>query len=254
MRSGILARKIGMTRVFTQDGATVPVTMLKYEPCYVTTIRTKDLDGYNAIQLATGQRKAKNVTKPMRGHFAKAKVEPQMKICEFRTDELGDVEVGGVLDITHIVAGQYVDARGFSIGKGFAGPMKRYNFGGLRASHGVSISHRSHGSTGQRQDPGRVFKGKKMAGHMGQENVVTQNLYVQDVDLDNQLILIKGSVPGAKGSYVRLTDAVKMKQKVTLPTTTAKNLKSAVDKVAEVKANEEPVVENNVNAETASQE
>jgi len=126
MRSGILARKIGMTRVFTQDGATVPVTMLKYEPCYVTAIRTKELDGYNAVQLATGQRKAKNVTKPMRGHFAKAKVEPQMKICEFRTDELGDVEVGGVLDITHIVAGQYVDARGFSIGKGFAGPMKRY--------------------------------------------------------------------------------------------------------------------------------
>lgn len=240
MRSGILAKKVGMTRVFAEDGSSVPVTMLKYEPCYVTGVRTKEVDGYNAIQLAAGERKAKNVSKAMRGHFAKAKVAPQHKVIEFRTDEIDDVDVGALLPIEHLVTGQYVDVRGFTIGKGFAGSMKRHNFGGLRASHGVSISHRSHGSTGQRQDPGKVFKGKKMAGHMGQANVVKQNLLVQGIDAENQLILIRGAVPGAKGSFVSLTDAVKKSQKVDLPTTSAKKSAPAVDKATEVKANEEP--------------
>lgn len=246
MRSGIVAQKLGMTRIFTPEGVTVPVTLLKYDPCFVTAIKTADSDGYNAIQVATNPRKAKNVSKAMRGHFAKSKVEPQHFVCEFRTDEIENVEVGAPLSIHHIVEGQYVDVRGITIGKGFAGAMKRHNFGGLRASHGVSVSHRSHGSTGQRQDPGRVFKNKKMAGHMGQVQVVTQNLYVQLVDVDTNIIAIKGALPGAVGSYVKLTDAVKMKQKVDLPRTATfaeKNLATGVDKQHEIKANEEPAPE-----------
>lgn len=246
MRSGIVAQKLGMTRIFTPEGLTVPVTLLKYDPCFVTAVKTADKDGYNAIQLATAPRKAKNVSKAMRGHFAKSKVETQHFVCEFRTDDVDGVEIGAPLGINHLVEGQYVDVRGITIGKGFAGAMKRHNFGGLRASHGVSVSHRSHGSTGQRQDPGRVFKNKKMAGHMGQVQVVVQNLLVQLVDAETNIIAVKGALPGAVGSFVKLTDAVKMKQKVTLPRTAAKlekNLVTGVDKQGEIKANEEPAVE-----------
>jgi large subunit ribosomal protein L3 len=205
----MIARKMGMTRLFGVDGSHVPVTVLKVEDCEVVAIRTEAKDGYVAVQLGAGKAKAKNVTQPMRGHFAKAKVEPKAKVCEFRVDDDAVLEVGARVHVGHFVAGQFVDVAGVSIGKGFAGAMKRHNFGGLRASHGVSISHRSHGSTGQHQDPGRVFKGKKMAGHMGHRNVSVQNLEVFGVDPDQGLIMIKGGVPGPKGGWVRVTDSIK---------------------------------------------
>ena len=208
-RTGLIARKMGMTRLFGIDGSHVPVTVLQVEQCEVVAVRTAEKDGYSAVQLGVGTRKAKNVSKPMRGHFAKAKVEPKAKVGEFRVDENALLEVGAQIHVGHFVAGQYVDVTGTSIGKGFAGAMKRWNFGGLRATHGVSVSHRSHGSTGNRQDPGRVFKGKKMAGHMGHRRVTIQNLEVFGVDPERGLILLKGGVPGPKGGWVRVTDAVK---------------------------------------------
>jgi large subunit ribosomal protein L3 len=211
MRSGLIARKVGMTRVFDAEGAHVPVTVLQVEKCEVVAVRTADKDGYDAVQLGVGTAKVKNVTKAQRGHFAKAKVEPKRKVAEFRVSADALIDVGAELSAAHFIPGQFVDVTGTSIGKGFAGVMKRHNFGGLRASHGVSISHRSHGSTGHRQDPGRVFKGKKMAGHLGDERITTQNLKVVSTDVERGLLLIQGSVPGAPGGYVLVKDAVKRK-------------------------------------------
>jgi len=213
MRTGLIARKVGMTRIFNDAGEHVPVTVLELEGCEVVAQRTVDTDGYNAVQLGAGKAKVKNVTQPMRGHFAKAKVEPKMRLVEFRVAEDALVEVGAELTADHFVPGQKVDVSADSIGKGFAGVMKRHNFGGLRASHGVSISHRSHGSTGQRQDPGKVFKGKKMAGHLGDHRVTTQNVTVVATDADRGLIMLRGSVPGAPGGWVEIRDAVKRPQK-----------------------------------------
>jgi len=209
MRTGMIARKMGMTRLFGVDGSHVPVTVLKVDDCEVVAVRTEAKDGYVAVQLGAGKAKAKNVTQPMRGHFAKAKVEPKAKVGEFRVDEDAVLDVGSRVHAGHFVAGQFVDVAGVSIGKGFAGSMKRHNFSGLRASHGVSLSHRAHGSTGHSQDPGKVFKGKKMAGHMGNRNVTVQNLEVFGVDPDQGLIMIKGGVPGPKGGWVRVTDSIK---------------------------------------------
>ncbi len=209
MRSGIIAQKVGMTRVFTDEGVSIPVTVLKVENCQVVAQKTKDRDGYTALQLGAGKAKVKRMTKGQRGHFAKAHVEPKRKVAEFRVSEDNLIEVGAELTADHFVAGQYVDVTAVSIGKGFAGGMKRWNFGGLRATHGVSISHRSHGSTGQCQDPGKVFKGKKMAGQMGNKRITTQNLTVVETDADRGLILVKGAVPGAKGGWVFIRDAVK---------------------------------------------
>ena len=209
MRTGLLARKVGMTRVFREKGENVPVTVLQLDDLRVVAHKTNENDGYNALQVGFGKAKVKNVTKPMRGHFAKQKVEPKQRLVEFRISDDNFVEVGAELSAKHFVDGQFVDVCGTSIGKGFAGGMKRHGFGGLRASHGVSISHRSLGSTGQCQDPGRVFKGKKMAGHMGATRITTQNLEVVSVDEARGLILVKGAVPGSKSGYVRITDAVK---------------------------------------------
>ena len=209
MRSGLIAQKVGMTRVFTDEGEAIPVTVLKVDNCRVVATRTKERDGYTAVQLGAGKAKVKRMSKALRGHFAAAKVEPARKVAEFRVSEENLLEVGAELTADHFVPGQYVDVTGISIGKGFAGPMKRWNFGGLRASHGVSISHRSHGSTGQCQDPGKVFKGKKMAGHMGARRVTTQNLKVVATDAERGLVLVRGAVPGAKGSWVYIRDAVK---------------------------------------------
>ena len=209
MRSGVIARKLGMTRVFNADGLHVPVTVLSMDDCQVVATRTDEKDGYNAVQLGLGKPKTKNVSKPMRGHFAKAKVEPKFKVAEFRVTPDTMLEVGATLSASHYVTGQYVDVAGTSIGKGFAGVMKRHNFSGQRASHGVSLSHRVAGSTGQCQDPGKVFKGKKMPGHMGHARSTTQNLEIIEVDPDRGLILIKGAVPGSKGGYVLVSDAKK---------------------------------------------
>lgn len=217
MRTGLIAEKLGMSRVFKDDGTHMPVTVLKVDGCQVVGQRTKEKNGYTAIQLGLGAAKTKNVTKPMRGYFAQAKVEPKRKLAEFRVNKDGLVDVGAELSATHFVPGQKVDVVGTSIGKGFAGAMKRHNFSGLRASHGVSISHRSHGSTGQCQDPGKVFKGKKMAGHMGAARSTVQNLEVVLTDEDRGLILVHGAVPGSKGGYVLISDAVKKTMPKDLP-------------------------------------
>jgi len=198
-----------MTRVFSEKGEHIPVTVLQLDKCQVVAKRTVEKDGYTAVQLGVGSQKPHRVTQPMRGHFAKAEVEPRRKVAEFRVDAEALVAVGIELTADHFVPGQYVDVIGVSQGKGFAGSMKRHNFGGLRATHGVSISHRSHGSTGNRQDPGRVFKGKKMAGHMGDRRVTTHNLEVVAVDSGRGLILVRGSVPGAKGGWVLVRDAIR---------------------------------------------
>ncbi len=211
MRSGLIAQKVGMTRIFTADGTHVPVTVLKVDTCQVVSTRSVEKDGYVAVQLGAGTAKVKNVSKPARANFAKAKVEPKKKLVEFRVTAENVLDVGTELSAAHFIPGQYVDVTGTTIGKGFAGGMKRWNFRGLEATHGVSVSHRSHGSTGQRQDPGKVFKGKKMAGHMGDEQVTTQNLTVVSTDADRGLILVKGSVPGHEGSWVLVRDAVKRK-------------------------------------------
>jgi large subunit ribosomal protein L3 len=209
MRTGLIAKKVGMTRVFDADGSHVPVTVLKLDRCQVVAVRTQEKDGYTALQLGWGKAKVKNVSKPMRGHFAKAKVEPTTKLMEFRVAQDAVVEVGKELSAGHFIAGQFVDVCGVSIGHGFAGVMKRWNFAGLEASHGVSISHRSHGSTGGRQDPGRTFKNKKMAGHWGVDRTTIQNLKVVATDSDKGLVMVKGAIPGAPGGWVRITDAVK---------------------------------------------
>jgi large subunit ribosomal protein L3 len=205
----LIAQKLGMTRIFAEDGSHVPVTVLGLQNCQVVGQRTADKDGYVALQLGAGQAKAKNTTKAERGQFAVAKVEPKRHVAEFRVDEANLIEVGAQLQADHFVEGQLVDVTGTSIGKGFAGGMKRWNFGGLRATHGVSVSHRSLGSTGQRQDPGRTFKGKKMAGHLGDERVTTQNLKVVGTDPALGIVMVKGAVPGHEGSYVLIKDAVK---------------------------------------------
>ena len=198
-----------MTRIFDEDGAHVPVTVLKIDGCQVVAVRTQEKDGYTALQLGAGKAKVKRVAKAQRGQFAKAKVEPRQKVAEFRVAPENMVEVGAELSAAHFVPGQFVDVTGISVGKGYAGPMKRWNFGGLRASHGVSVSHRSHGSTGQRQDPGKVFKNKKMAGHLGSETVTTQNLKIVAIDEEDNLILVRGAVPGHDKGWVSISDAVK---------------------------------------------
>ena len=209
MRTGLIARKEGMTRIFDADGRHVPVTVLKIDACQVIAHRTEEKDGYTAVQLGAGVAKIKRTSKANRGHFAKSKIEPKKKLAEFRVSNENLPDVGAELSAKHFVPGQYVDVSGTSIGKGFAGAMKRHNFGGLRATHGVSISHRSHGSTGQCQEPGKVFKGKKMAGQMGNERVTTQNLEVVAIDEEDNLVLVKGAVPGAKSGWILITDAVK---------------------------------------------
>lgn len=209
MRTGLIARKLGMSRIFADTGRHVPVTVLQLDNLQVVAQRTAERDGYCALQLGWGTAKVKNVTRAQRGHFAKAKVEPKRVVREFRISDDNMVDVGAELAASHFVVGQFVDVTGRSIGKGFAGGMKRHGFGGLRASHGVSVSHRSHGSTGQCQDPGKVFKGKKMAGQMGNARVTTQNLEVIGTDDEDGLILVRGAVPGARGGYVLIADAVK---------------------------------------------
>jgi large subunit ribosomal protein L3 len=209
MRSGVIAKKLGMTRLFLEDGKQVPVTVLQLDNLQVVAQRTAERDGYTAVQLGAGLAKAKRTTAAMRGHFAKANVEPKRKIAEFRVTPDCMLDVGEEIIADHYFEGQYVDVSGTSIGKGFQGAMKRHNFGGLRASHGVSVSHRSHGSTGQCQDPGKVFKGKKMAGHMGSARITTQNLQVIKTDSDRGIIMVRGAVPGSKGGWVTIKDAVK---------------------------------------------
>lgn len=218
MRTGIIAKKVGMTRLFAEDGSHVPVTVLQLDAVQVVAVRTKEKDGYTAIQLGAGKAKVKNVGKPLRGHFAKAKVEPKRKLVEFRVAADKLLDVGAELAADHFVVGQFVDVAGYATGKGFQGVMKRWNFRGLEASHGVSISHRSHGSTGHRQDPGRTFKGKKMAGHMGTDRATVQSLKVVATDTDKGLLMVKGAVPGQAGHWVLVTDAVKRKLPKEAPT------------------------------------
>ena len=217
MRTGLLAQKIGMTRIFAANGDHVPVTVLKIDNCQVISVRTQARDGYTALQLGIGTAKVKRVSKPQRGHFAKAKVEPKARLAEFRVSEDAVLAVGSEITAAHFLPGQYVDVVGFSIGKGFAGAMKRHNFGGLGASHGVSISHRSHGSTGRRQSPGKTFKNKKMAGQLGAARVTTQGLEVISVDAERGILMIKGPVPGSRGGYVLVKDAAKRKAPDALP-------------------------------------
>ncbi|MCK0137471.1 50S ribosomal protein L3 [Aliiroseovarius sp. F47248L] len=238
MRSGIIAKKVGMTRLFMEDGKQIPVTVLQLDNLQVVANRTAEQDGYTAVQLGAGDAKAKRTSKPMRGYFAKAGVAPKRKLVEFRVDADNLIAVGEEISAEHYVEGQKVDVAGTSIGKGFAGAMKRHNFGGLRATHGVSISHRSHGSTGQCQDPGRVFKGKKMAGHMGSVRVTTQNLEVVKTDADRGLVFIKGAVPGSKGGWVTVKDAVKKKLPENVPFPAA--LKSAATAATKAPAEEAP--------------
>jgi len=209
MRTGVIAKKLGMARFFDEAGTHVPVTVLSLEGCQVTGQRTKDKDGYVALQLGCGAKKPKNTSKAMRGHFAKAEVEPKRKLAEFRVSEDNLIDVGAEITADHFLPGQKVDITGSTKGKGFAGGMKRWNFAGLRATHGVSVSHRSLGSTGQRQDPGKTFKGKKMAGQLGNETVTTLNITVWRIDTDRGLILVRGAVPGSEGSFVKIRDAVK---------------------------------------------
>ena len=208
-RTGLIAKKLGMSRLFNEDGSTVPVTLLHVDNVRVVAKRTTEKDGYEAVQIGIGAAKPKNVSKANKGHFAKSGVEAPMKVVEFRVGADASLEPGAVLSAAHFVKGQKVDVTGVTVGKGFAGAMKRWNFAGLEASHGVSISHRSHGSTGNRQDPGKTFKNKKMAGHLGVERVTTQNLEVAGVDAEKGLLLIKGAVPGSKGGYVMIRDAEK---------------------------------------------
>ena len=221
MRSGVIARKVGMTRLFMGDGRQVPVTVLQMESVQVVAQRTPERDGYAAVQLGAGTAKAKNVTRPMRGHFARASVAPKRTLVEFRVSPENMIDVGAEITAEHFVAGQHVDIAGTSIGKGFAGGMKRHNFRGLEATHGVSISHRSHGSTGGCQDPGKVWKGKKMAGHLGDVRVTVQNLEVVRTDPERGLIMVKGAVPGSRGGIVTVRDAVKKKAPEGVPTPAA---------------------------------
>ena len=217
MRSGVLAQKVGMTRIFTEAGEHVPVTVLKLDNLQVLSHRTVEKNGYTALQLGAGTRKPSRLTKAERGNFAKSEVEPKRKMVEFRVSPENLIEVGAEITADHFVPGQFVDVTGTNQGKGFQGAMKRWNFGGLRATHGVSVTHRAHGSTGQRQDPGKVFKGKKMAGHMGDERVTTQNLVVAKIDKERGLVMVRGAVPGSKGGWVLVRDAVKKPAPKDLP-------------------------------------
>jgi large subunit ribosomal protein L3 len=246
MRSGLIAQKVGMTRVFSEDGTHVPVTVLKVDSCKVVSVRSQEKDGYVAVQLGAGLAKVKNVAKAQRVQFAAAKVEPPKRLVEFRVTPDAVLEVGTELSAGHFVAGQKVDVTGTTIGKGFAGGMKRHNFRGLEASHGVSVSHRSLGSTGQRQDPGKVFKGKKMAGHMGDVQVTTQSLTVVSTDAARGLILIKGAVPGSEGGWVLLRDAVKRKlpDGVPFPAGIKVGVVAVEEAAPEVTAADDAVVEN----------
>ncbi len=237
-RTGVLARKLGMTRFFDEAGNHVPVTVLSLDGCQVVAQRTVEKDGYVALQLGAGVRKAKNTTQPMRGHFAKALVEPKAMLTEFRIKPEALVDVGAELAADHYVPGQEVDIQGTTIGKGFAGAMKRWNFGGMRATHGVSVSHRAHGSTGQRQDPGKTFKGKHMAGHLGVETVTTQNLTVFRVDAERGLIMIKGAVPGPENGWVRVRDAIKGQRPEGAPTPAGIKAKGGNDAAPAVDASE----------------
>jgi large subunit ribosomal protein L3 len=212
MRSGLIAEKIGMTQIFTENGNQVPVTVLKVESCTVIAQRNETSDGYNAVQIGTKSVAVNKLSKPLRGYFTKQQQEPCRRLKEFRVDEKNMLNAGDKLDVSHFQIGQYVDVTGTSVGKGFAGGMKRHNFGGLRATHGVSVSHRSHGSTGNRQDPGKVFKNKKMAGHMGARRVTKLNLSIQSIDAERGLLFIRGSVPGPKNSVVYVRDAIKKTQ------------------------------------------
>ena len=239
MRTGVIAKKMGMTRLFKDDGRHVPVTVLSLENCQVVSQRTKERDGYVALQLGAGAAKAKNVAKPQRGHFAKAEVEPKAQLVEFRVSDDALVDVGAEISADHFIAGQFVDIAGHTQGKGFAGAMKRWNFGGLRATHGVSVSHRSHGSTGQRQDPGKVFKNKKMAGHMGDRQRTQQNLEIVLTDVERGLIFVKGSVPGSKGTWLMVSDSVKIARPVDAPYP------------ASIKSDAAPIVEQEVLVEEA---
>ena len=236
MRTGVIAKKMGMTRLFKDDGRHVPVTVLSLENCQVVSQRTQERDGYVALQLGAGAAKAKNVAKPQRGHFAKAEVEPKAQLVEFRVSDDALVDVGAEISADHFVPGQFVDIAGHTQGKGFAGAMKRWNFGGLRATHGVSVSHRSHGSTGQRQDPGKVFKNKKMA---GDRQRTQQNLEVVLTDVERGLIFVKGSVPGSKGTWLMVSDAVKIARPADAPYP------------ASIKSDAAPVVEEEVKVEAA---
>ena len=237
LRSGVIAKKVGMTRLFMEDGKQIPVTVLQLDGLQVVANRTAEKDGYSAVQLGAGSAKAKRTSKAMRGHFSAANVAPKRKIAEFRVAPENMIDVGEEITANHYFEGQFVDVAGTSIGKGFAGAMKRHNFKGLRATHGVSISHRSHGSTGQCQDPGKVFKGKKMAGHMGAARVTTQNLQVVRTDADRGLIMVKGAVPGSKGGWVTVKDAVKkaVPENVIYPAA-LKSAAAAAEKAAEAAA------------------
>ena len=221
MRSGVIAQKVGMTRVYNDQGEHVPVTVLKLENCQVVSQRTDEKNGYTAVQLGVGSAKVKNTTKPMRGHFAAASVEPKMKMAEFHVSSDNMLDVGAEITADHFMSGQKVDVTGTSIGKGFQGAMKRHNMGGGRASHGNSVSHRAHGSTGQCQDPGKVFKGKRMAGHMGSTRITTQNLEIVSTDADRGIILVRGAVPGSKGSWILVRDSVKKSLPEGVPTPAA---------------------------------
>ena len=238
MRSGIIAKKLGMTRLFMEDGKQIPVTVLQLDGLQVVSQRTTEKHGYSAVQLGTGTIKAKRVSQAMRGHFAVAMVEPKRKVAEFRVAPENLIEVGAEITAEHYAAGQFVDVSGTSIGKGFAGAMKRHNFKGLRATHGVSVSHRSHGSTGQCQSPGKVFKGKKMAGHMGAAKVTTQNLQVVKTDLGRGLIMIKGAVPGSKGGWVTVKDAVKKPMPDNVPFPAAIKVAAAASEPAPVQGDD----------------
>ncbi len=209
MRCGLIARKLGMSRIFSDEGHSVPVSVLEIDNCQVVSRIEKDKNGYTALQVGAGNRKPKNLSKALRGHFAKSKVEPKVSLMEFRVSEDALLDVGSEIGVNHLILGQKVDVSGISKGKGFAGVMKRHNFAGMRASHGVSISHRSHGSTGQCQDPGKVFKGKKMAGQLGNKMITTQNLTVAKIDQEKNLVYIKGSVPGSNGCYLSVRDSIK---------------------------------------------
>ena len=233
MRTGLICKKLGMSQIYSDEGSHVPVTILHLDDCQVVSLKTEEKHGYSAIQVGVGKIKEKKLSKPLRGHYKKNNVEPKLKLTEFRVDPENIIDPGSELIASHFITGQLIDASGISIGKGFAGSMKRHNFSGLRASHGVSISHRSHGSTGQCQDPGKVFKGKKMAGHMGNSRVTTQNLEVVRVDPDEGYIFVKGSVPGPKGGWVILKDSVKSKLPENVPLPTAIKVNDKEDKPEE---------------------
>ncbi|MEZ5708186.1 MAG: 50S ribosomal protein L3 [Blastomonas sp.] len=243
MRTGVIAKKVGMTRLFQEDGRHVPVTVLALEDCQVVSVRNQERDGYVAVQLGAGAAKPKNVNKPQREQFAKAEVEPKQRVAEFRVADDAVLEVGATIAANHFVPGQLVDITGHTQGKGFAGAMKRWGFGGMRATHGVSISHRAHGSTGNRQDPGKVFKNKKMAGHMGDRQRTQQNLEVVRTDDARGLIFVKGSVPGSKGGWLMVRDAVKVPRPDTAPYPAGLKTAANNNDVADTPAEEAPAPE-----------